>query len=76
VSAVQRALNLALEKAGQKERFLALEGDGQIAVFVFADPTRFVPVAKKYGLPLSDGADSAMRKGKEFERKVIEDIQK
>jgi hypothetical protein len=76
VDAVHRALNFALEKADQRERFIALESDGQIAAFVFADPARFVPLAKKHGLPLSNGANSAMRKGKEFERKTIEDIQK
>jgi hypothetical protein len=72
VEAVQRALNFALEQAGQRERFLALESDGQIASFVFANPEVFLPLADKYGLPLSADANEAMRKGKEFEQKVFE----
>jgi hypothetical protein len=72
VEAVHRAINSALATAGQRERFIALESEGQIAAFVFADPERFIPVAKKYGLPLSDDPDSAMRKGREYERKVID----
>lgn len=76
VEAVQRAMNYALETAGRKERFLALEGDGQVASFVFADPAAFAPVARTYGLPLSDDPDAAMRKGKEYERHVIESFGK
>ncbi len=75
VAAVQRALNFALKTAGQRERFIALGAEGQMAAFVFADPAAFFPIAKKYGLPLSDDPDAAMRRGKEFERQAIERLQ-
>ena len=75
VDSVQRALNFALKTAGQKERFVALDTEGQAAAFVFADPAALLPIAKKYGLPLSDDPDAAMRRGKEYERKVIERLQ-
>jgi hypothetical protein len=68
VEAVQRALNVALETAGRRERFIALQGDGQIAEFVFADPEVFVPLAGRYGVPLSDDPGHAMRRGQEYER--------
>jgi hypothetical protein len=71
VAAVQRALNFALETAGQKERFVAEERGGQIGVFVFAEPAAFLPIALRYWLPLSRDLDEAMRKGKEFEQKVL-----
>ena len=59
--------NFALETTWRKERFLALESGGQDASFVFADPAALAPIAAKYGLPLSDDPDAAMRKGKEFD---------
>ena len=68
----QRALNFALEKAGQRERYLALESDGQIAQFVFADPEVFRPIANRYGLPFSYDPSTAMRKGQQYERFVSE----
>ncbi len=76
VEAVDRAVNFALETAGRKERFLALLNAGQGAAFVFADPAVFRPIAAKYGLPLSNDPDSAVRQGKEFERRAIEKIKK
>jgi hypothetical protein len=71
VAAVVRALNFALETAGQRERFIALASDGQVASFVFADPQKFLPIASKYALILSDDPDAAMRKGKEYEQDVL-----
>ena len=70
--AMVRLVNFALETAGQFQRFIALDSSGQIASFVFADPKAFLPIAAKYGLPLSDDASKAMRMGIEFEQRVIE----
>jgi hypothetical protein len=72
VEAVVQAINFALETAGKAERFIALDGDGQVALYVLADPKAFRPIAAKYALPLSDEPDKAMRDGKAFEQKVIE----
>ncbi len=75
VEAVQRALNFALETAGQKERYISEESGGQVASFIFAVPGAYLPIAQKYSLPISDDADAAMRKGKEYEQKVLKDLQ-
>jgi HEAT repeat protein len=72
VDAVVRLINFALETVGQPQRFITLDSDGQIASFVFADPAAFLPIAKKYRLPLSEDASKAMREGIEFERRVID----
>lgn len=71
VDAVISLINFALKETGKAERFITLESGGQIAAFVFADPATFVPIARKYRLPLSDDASQAMRKGIEFEQRVI-----
>jgi hypothetical protein len=71
VEAVVRLLNFALEKTSRPERFIALEPGGQIANYVFADPSAFVPLAKKYGLPLAQNHAQAMRQGIDFEQRVI-----
>jgi hypothetical protein len=72
VEAVHQALNFALETANQRERFIALKSDGQIAEFVFADPAVFLPIAERYGLPLSDDPTEAMRLGKAYEQGIGE----
>jgi hypothetical protein len=72
VEAIHRLVNLALETAGQSERFIALQSRGQEAIFVFADPKAFLPIAAKYGLALADDAAQAMKKGQEFERRAID----
>jgi hypothetical protein len=74
VEAVQNAINFALADAGRPERYLALESDGQMAQFVFADPAAFLPVAERYGLPLSGDPTAAMRKGKEYEQRLRESL--
>jgi hypothetical protein len=74
VGAVQAGLNFALGHAGLKERYIALASDDQIASFVFADPEAFIPLAEKYGLPLSKDAAEAMRQGKEYEQRVREQL--
>jgi hypothetical protein len=66
VEAVHRALNFALETAGRKGRFIALETGGG-DTFVFADPDAFRPIAAKYALPLAGDPDSALREGKTCE---------
>jgi HEAT repeat protein len=76
VAAVHRALNFALETAGQKERFIALDTGDQSASFVCADPDAFRPIAAKYGLVLSKDPGAAERRGKAFERQAIEQIKK
>jgi hypothetical protein len=72
VEAVVRVANFALATVGDARRFITLDSDGQMAVFVFANPVAFVPIAQKYRLPLSDDASKAMREGIEFEKRVIE----
>jgi hypothetical protein len=72
VASVQRALNVALEDAGRPERFLPLAPGGQFAIFVFADPQTFLPIAAKNGLPLAADAMESVRQGQEFERRVFE----
>src|SRR5262249_13478331 len=64
VGAVVRALNAALEHNGHRERYLGLYTGDQCARFVFADPAAFVPVARRYGLPLSQDPSEAMRAGR------------
>lgn len=75
VEAVHNALNNVLEENGREERFIGLASDGQMASFVFAKPATFIPIAKKYRLPLSEDATEAMQKGKAFEQEVFEKIQ-
>ncbi|HEY2587716.1 MAG TPA: hypothetical protein VGI81_18360 [Tepidisphaeraceae bacterium] len=72
VHAVPDALNFALADAGFRQRFIALATGGQIAEFVFADPSAFVPIAERYGIPLSADPSEAMRAGKEYERQIFE----
>ncbi len=72
VEAVSNALNFALETSGSKQRFIPLASDGQIAEFVFADPSIFLSIAEKYAIPVSPDADDAVLKGKAFEQKVID----
>lgn len=74
VDAIVRLINFALETTGQPERFITEESGGQIAYFIFADPFAFVPIARKYGLPLSNDPAEAMRKGMEFEERVINQL--
>jgi len=45
-------------------------------MFRFADPETSLPVAAKYGLPLSDDPESAMKQGKDYERRVVEQLGK
>src|SRR4051812_43071427 len=75
VTAPRQALNFALADAGQPERYLALESDGQVAQFVLTDPAAFLPVAERYGLPLSGDPTAAMRKGKEYEQRFRESLE-
>ena len=62
VQAVHRAVTFALETAGRKERFIALDTGG-MDTFVFADPEAFGPFAAKYGLRIRDYPDTAMPQG-------------
>ena len=72
VEAVVCALNTALEHNGQRERYIGLYTGDQCACFVFADPKVFVPVAQKYGLPLSEHPSEAMRAGRAYEQRVFD----
>jgi hypothetical protein len=76
VEAVVRALNFALATAGRPERFSGLETGDQTAAYVFADPEAFRPIAEKYGLILSKDPGAPERRGKEFERQVIDQLKK
>ena len=75
VDAVVRLINFVLETCGQSQRFITLDSDGQIAAFVFANPTVFLPIAEKYRLPLSDDPSKAMREGLEFEKQVLDRLE-
>lgn len=70
VEAVLKLINFALETAAQPQRFITLDSNGQVALFVFAEPAAFLPIAKRYGLPLSDDASKAMRAGIAYEQQV------
>jgi hypothetical protein len=70
VEAVVGALNFALEDAGRPERFLGVAGRGQCACYVFAEPGAFLPLAEKYGLPVSADHAGPMRAGRAFEGQV------
>jgi hypothetical protein len=74
VEAVVRALNAALEHSGQRERYIGLYTGSQCASFVFAAPAAFVPIAQKYGLPLSQDASEGMRAGRAYEQQVFEEL--
>jgi hypothetical protein len=74
VEAVARALNTALERNGQRERYLGLYTGDQCACLVFADPAAFVPVAEKYGLPLAEDPSEGMRAGLAYERHVADQL--
>lgn len=74
VEAVVRLINFALEIAGDRRCYIALATGDQTASFVFADPVAFLPIAKKYGLPISRDPTEAIRQGIEFEKRVIDRI--
>jgi HEAT repeat protein len=75
VEAVVRALNKALEANGRPERYVGLYTGDQCASFVFADPKVFVPIAEKYGLPLSESPSEAMRAGRAFDQHVFDSLE-
>ncbi|WP_439628292.1 hypothetical protein [Gemmata sp.] len=50
--AAAAAVNLAVADGGRPERFLGIETGGQAAEFLFADPARFLPVARRLALPV------------------------
>lgn len=70
VERVVAMMNQALSDAGTAKRFLGLDSDGQVAMFVFADPGLFTPLAKRFHLGLSDNLNGARTKGTEFEERV------
>jgi hypothetical protein len=75
VAAVVRALNTALEQSGQRERYIGLYTGDQCAQFIFADPAAFLPIAEKYGMPLSKDPSEGMRVGRAFEEQVFESLE-
>jgi hypothetical protein len=74
VEAVVNALNLALQHAGRPERFLGIEGMGQCAYYVFADPDAFLPLAARYGIPVSADHAGPMRAGRAFEEQMFSQL--
>jgi hypothetical protein len=76
VDAVVRAMNVALEHNGQRERYIGLYTGDQCAHFVFADPAAFIPIAQRYGLPLSQDGSEAMRAGRAYEQHVFDSLKK
>lgn len=67
------AVNRALQDAGHAERFHVLSGGGQIAEFVFATPEAAEKLARDVYLPVDQDLDQAIREGKEFEQRVLEE---
>ncbi|MDB5340117.1 MAG: hypothetical protein JWN70_5736 [Planctomycetaceae bacterium] len=63
-------VNTAVSDAGHKERFIALATGGQVAMFVFADPEKLLPLAKRFHMALSQDLEEAMKKGIEFDELV------
>jgi hypothetical protein len=76
VERVVQMINVALSQSGIPERFVGLAAEGQIAVFVFVDPSLLPGVAKKFNMALSDDFESAMRQGLEFESHVRKQLEK
>lgn len=72
VEAVVRLIHFALDTVGEPRRIIALATGDQTTSFVFADPVAFLPIAKKYGLPLSQDPTEAMRQGIDFEKRVMD----
>jgi hypothetical protein len=72
VASVVRALNTALELNRQAQRYIGLYTGDQCACFVFADPNVFLPIARKYSLPLSEDASEGMRAGRAYEEQVFD----
>lgn len=67
-------INQALVDAGHLEQFVLLESDGQVASYVFADPERLQPLADEFHLPLGGDPLAPMERGKDFERRVREEL--
>jgi hypothetical protein len=74
VQAIQVAVNRALEVAGKTERLLAVESVGQEAAYVFGPPAAWQEIAREYSFPLALDASSAVRQGKDYEKRVIETL--
>jgi hypothetical protein len=70
-NAVIQALHTALETAGSPERYISLVTGGQLAFFVFADPEKFVPFARKYQLPLEQ--DMAELDDEDFDEEMYQE---
>ena len=71
---VQMINTEALSQSNVPERFIGLAAEGQIAIFVFADPKLISGIAKTFNMALSDDHESAMRKGVEFEEHVRQQL--
>lgn len=76
VERVVQMINVALSQSGRHERFVGLAAEGQIAMFVFVDPSLLPGVAKQFNMALSDDFESAMRQGLEFESHVRTQLKK
>ncbi len=57
IEAVVDALHFAMNNAGYRERFIPLYTEGQVAMYVFADPAVFFPLAEHYQVPLQKDFD-------------------
>lgn len=51
-SEVVCAMNTALRISGRPERYIGIDTESQDAEFIFADPHLFLPIAKRYHLPI------------------------
>ncbi|QGJ71546.1 Hypothetical protein PBC10988_32530 [Planctomycetales bacterium 10988] len=70
IDAVLNLLNLVLEREGHQERYIELEVETGDCGVVFAVPDKFVPLAKKYKLPLWQ---DVVKQNEEMARKLREE---
>ncbi len=75
VEAVTDLVNFTLAETGHPQRFIPLETGDQMASLVFADPAKFMPLAKKYRIAVSEDETQAMQQGRAFEQQVLESYQ-
>jgi hypothetical protein len=76
VEQVVKAINFALKNAGKKERFFQLYSGGQDAYFLFGNGEVIKQLADEFYLPLEANLEAPMKQGKEFEQRVIKELNK
>jgi hypothetical protein len=74
VERIVLACNRALSDAGERRRFIQLASHGQCASFVCITREQAEILRERFHVTFDDTLDSAMRKGKEFEERVIQSM--